>query len=71
MSVNDTIEEQMNEIARQHKNQLDSALIQPLHPEWKFSTNGLYLLLATAGCGKSRFIIKHIPMSESLFEQPY
>ena len=71
MSVNDSIEEQMNEIARQHKNQLDSALIQPLHPEWKFSTNGLYLLLATAGCGKSRFIIKHILMSEQLFDTPY
>ena len=28
-------------------------------------------MLATAGCGKSRFIIKHILMSEQLFDDPY
>ena len=37
----------------------------------QFCTNGLYLLLATAGCGKSRFIIKHILMSERLYKEPY
>ena len=61
----------MNAIAHQHKDQLNAAQIVPLHPQWRFSTNGLYLLLATAGCGKSRFIIKHILMSERLFPEPY
>ena len=60
MSVEKHIEEEMNAIAAKHKDALNSALIQPFSPEWKFCTNGLYLLLATAGCGKSRFIIKHI-----------
>ena len=71
MSVEADIEKQMNEIAAKHKNALNSAQIVPLHPDWKFSTNGLYLMLATAGCGKSRFIIKHILMSEQLFSEPY
>ena len=71
MSVEADIEKQMNEIASKHKNALNSAQIVPLHPDWKFSTNGLYLMLATAGCGKSRFIIKHILMSEQLFSEPY
>ena len=61
----------MNEIARKNKDQLNAAQIVPLHPDWRFSTNGLYLMLATAGCGKSRFIIKHILMSERLFPEPY
>ena len=71
MTVEEHIEEEMNAIAAKHKDALNSALIQPFSPEWKFCTNGLYLLLATAGCGKSRFIIKHILMSERLFAEPY
>ena len=71
MSVEANIERQMNEIANKHKNALNSAQIVPMSPNWKFSTNGLYLMLATAGCGKSRFIIKHILMSEQLFNEPY
>ena len=69
MSVEKHIEEEMNAIAAKHKDALNSALIQPFSPEWKFCTNGLYLLLATAGCGKSRFIIKHILMSERLLDK--
>ena len=63
-SVERSIENEMNAIAAKNRDALNSALIQPLSPEWQFCTNGLYLLLATAGCGKSRFIIKHILMSE-------
>ena len=61
----------MNEIASRHKNSLNAAQIVPLHPDWPFSTNGLYLMLATAGCGKSRFIIKHMLMCEQLFPEGY
>ena len=71
MSVESNIEKQMNAIANKHKNSLNSAQIVPMCKDWKFSTNGLYLMLATAGCGKSRFIIKHILMSEQLFNEPY
>ena len=69
--VERTIETEMNAIAARNRDALNAAKIQPLSPEWPFCTNGLYLLLATAGCGKSRFIIKHIMMSERLFDQPY
>ena len=71
MSVEDSIERQMISIANKHKNSLNAAQITPLSPEWPFSTNGLYLMLATAGCGKSRFIIKHILMTEKLFHEGY
>ena len=71
MSVEADIEKQMTAIANKHKNALNAAQIVPLHRDWKFSTNGLYLMLATAGSGKSRFIIKHILMSEQLFPEPY
>ena len=70
-NVNADVEDELNRIANKNKQMLNSAMIVPLSPQWKFSTNGLYLLLATAGCGKSRFIIKHILMSEQLFPEPY
>lgn len=70
-NIEEQIEKKMNEIASKNKNALNNALIVPLHPDWKFSTNGLYLMLATAGSGKSRFIIKHILLTEQLFPEGY
>ena len=70
-NIEEQIEKQMNMIASKNKNALNSAQIVPLSPDWPFSTNGLYLMLATAGSGKSRFVIKHILMSEKLFNEPY
>ena len=69
--IEEQIEAEMKSIASKHQNALNNALIVPLSPDWPFSTNGLYLMLATAGCGKSRFIIKHILMTEKLFDEPY
>lgn len=71
MTVESSIEKEMLEIAKRNKDSLNSALIVPFSEQWQFCVNGLYLLLATAGCGKSRFIIKHILMSERLFNEPY
>jgi hypothetical protein len=60
------VETILRDVASKNKAALDSAKIVPLSPDWLFCTNGLYLLLATAGCGKSRFIIKHILMADRL-----
>jgi hypothetical protein len=60
------VETILKDVASKNKDALDSAKIVPLSPDWEFCTNGLYLLLATAGCGKSRFIIKHILMADRL-----
>jgi hypothetical protein len=60
------VETILKDVAGRNKAALDSAKIVPLSRDWLFCTNGLYLLLATAGCGKSRFIIKHILMADRL-----
>jgi hypothetical protein len=60
------VETILKDVAAKNKDTLDSAKIVPLSDEWQFCTNGLYLLLATAGCGKSRFIIKHILMCDRM-----
>jgi hypothetical protein len=60
------VEQVLQDVARKNRDTLDSAKIVPLAPDWPFCTNGLYLMLASAGCGKSRFIIKHILMADRL-----
>jgi hypothetical protein len=56
----------LKDIASKNKTELDSAKIVPLSDDWKFSTNGMYLLCAPPGCGKTRFIIKHILMCDKI-----
>jgi hypothetical protein len=60
------VEKVLQDVASKNKDVLDSAKIVPLAPDWLFCTNGLYLMLASAGCGKSRFILKHILMCDRL-----
>jgi hypothetical protein len=68
----DKVEHKIEEIANKNQSFLDSGKIVPLSEEWPFSTNGLYLLIASQGCGKSRFIIKHILMADTINDgNPY
>jgi hypothetical protein len=60
------VEKILQDVAKKKKGTLDSAKIVPLAPDWPFCTNGLYLMLASAGCRKSRFIIKYILMADRL-----
>ena len=55
------------------KNQRDiqMALIQPLSPDYPFSSNGIYFLIGKMGAGKSYFIWRHIIITERLFKHPY
>jgi hypothetical protein len=58
------VEQVLHDVERKNRDALDGAKIVPLSSEWQFCTNGLYLFLATAGSGKSRFIIKHFLMAD-------
>jgi hypothetical protein len=60
------VETVLRDVAEKNKAALDAAKIVPLSPDWQFCTNGLYLMIATAGGGKTRFIIKHILMADRL-----
>jgi predicted phosphatase len=60
------VEQVLHDVEAKNKARLDNAKIVPLSPDWEFCTNGLYLFLATAGSGKSRFIIKHIMMADKV-----
>jgi hypothetical protein len=62
------VEQILHDVEAKNKARLDNAKIVPLSADWPFCTNGLYLFLATAGSGKSRFIIKHILMADRVVE---
>lgn len=56
---------------KKNSKQINNALIEPLDPEYPFSTNGVYFFCARMGGGKTYTIMKHIMITERLFKQPY
>ena len=65
--VNNTIDK----VIKRNQKELSTALIKPIHPQHQFSSNGLYLFVGRPGSGKTYYIMKHILLSERLFEKPY
>ena len=56
---------------KKNQKEIEAAPIKPLHPQYPFSTNGIYFLIGRPGSGKTYFIWKHILITERLFKKPY
>jgi len=65
--VDSLIEKQLKQNARE----LSYATIEPLSPEWPFSTNGIYFFCGKMGSGKTYTIMKHLLITERLLKEPY
>ena len=69
------IEQEVDEILdkerKKNSYELSMALIRPLTKNYPFCTNGIYLFSGSMGAGKSYEIMRHILMSERLFNEPY
>ena len=70
-SVIKQVENAIKETLRKNQRDIEMALIQPLSPQYPFSTNGIYFLIGKMGAGKSYFIWRHIMITEKLFKKPY
>ena len=73
--MNNHIEQEVDEILekvrKKNAKELSYALIKPLTKSYPFCSNGIYLFSAPMGSGKSYEIIRHILISERLFDEPY
>ena len=65
------VNNEIDKVIKKNKKELDTALIKPLHKQHPFSSNGLYCFIGNPGSGKTYYILKHILLSEKLFEKPY
>lgn len=65
------VDKEIQKVLKKNKKELDTALIRPMHPSHQFSSNGLYLMIGKPGSGKTFFVLKHILLSERLFEKTY
>ena len=65
------VNDEIDKVIRKNKQELNTALIKPIHKQHQFSSNGLYCFLGKPGSGKTYYIMKHILLSEKLFEKPY
>jgi HEPN domain-containing protein len=73
--MTEKIEAEVNEILekvrKKNSAELKMALIKPLTKDYPFCSNGIYLFSGSMGAGKSYEIIRHILISEKLFDEPY
>ena len=65
------VDEDIAKVIKRNKKELETALIKPIHKQHPFSSNGMYLFCGRPGSGKTYYIMKHILLSEKLFEKPY
>ena len=65
------VNKEIKQVLNKNKRELETALIKPIHPKHQFSSNGLYLFFGKPGSGKTFYVLKHILLSEKLFEKPY
>ena len=61
------IEDSFKRIGQQHKDELEAALIKPIHPKYPFAQNGICAMIASMGSGKSYNYLKSIAKQEVLF----
>ena len=65
------VEDDIKKVLARNNRGLNTALIKPIHKNHPFSSNGLYCFISRPGSGKTFYIMKHIMLSERLFEKPY
>ena len=65
------VDELLEKVRKKNATELSYALIKPLTKQYQFCSNGIYLFSGSMGSGKSYEIMRHILMSERLFEEPY
>ena len=61
----------MTKQIKRHQDVINNSKIEPLDDSYQFCTNGIYFLMAKMGAGKTYFVMKHILITERLFNQPY
>ena len=69
--IQNEVDEILEKVRKKNSKELSYALIKPLTKEYPFCTNGIYLLSGSMGSGKSYEIMRHILISERLFDEPY
>ena len=69
--IEDEVDEILEKVRKKNSKELSMALIKPLSPSYPFCSNGIFLFSGSMGAGKSYEIMRHILISERLFEEPY
>ena len=62
------VDELLEKARKKNAKELSMALIKPMTKQYPFATNGLYLFSGSMGSGKSYEIMRHILISERLFD---
>ena len=69
--IEQEVDEILEKVRKKNSKELSMALIKPLTNDYPFCSNGIYLFSGSMGAGKSYEIMRHILISERLFDEPY
>ena len=61
------IDDNFKRIGEQHREELEAALIKPIHPKYPYAQNGICAMIASMGSGKSYNYLKSIAKQEVIF----
>lgn len=70
-NIEQEVDEILEKVRKKNNKELSYALIKPLTKNYPFCSNGIYLFSGSMGAGKSYEIMRHILISERLFDEPY
>ena len=70
-AIEQEVNDMLEKVRKKNSKELSMALIKPLTKDYPFCTNGIYLFSGSMGAGKSYEIMRHILISERLFDEPY
>lgn len=70
-NIEHEVDQILEKVRKKNSKELSYALIKPLTASYPFCSNGIYLFSGSMGAGKSYEIMRHILISERLFDQPY
>jgi hypothetical protein len=65
----ESVSKKFEKIAAKNAKELEYAQIRPIHEAFPFAQNGMHVMIAQPGCGKSRCFINMIANLETLFDE--
>ena len=67
----DEVDKLFDKLAEEHRETLENAKIKPIHDEFQFAQNGIWVVIGTMSSGKTYNYLKFSAKQEVMFDKPF
>ena len=67
----DDVDKEFERIRKKNHENLENAKITPIHKDFQFAKNGLWIMIGTMGGGKTYTYLRIARKQEQLFDEPF